>query len=54
MSESAEITVSVSPENIKKAEKLKEEANNCFKSMIIPYFLVIRCMNYNGSDLCIV
>lgn len=31
MSGSAEITVSVSPENIKKAEKIKEEANNCFK-----------------------
>ncbi|PNF36520.1 Serine/threonine-protein phosphatase 5 [Cryptotermes secundus] len=31
MSENAEITISVSPENIEKAEKIKEEANNCFK-----------------------
>jgi hypothetical protein len=31
----AEVAVSVSPENIEKAEKIKEEANNCFKSMPI-------------------
>lgn len=35
MSENAEITISISPENIEKAEKIKEEANNCFKSMLI-------------------
>jgi hypothetical protein len=38
MSGSAEITVSVSPENNEKAEKIKEEANNCFKSMLIFLF----------------
>jgi hypothetical protein len=33
MSVSVEITPSVSPENIEEAEKVKEEANNCFRSM---------------------
>ncbi|KDR10586.1 serine/threonine-protein phosphatase 5 isoform X2 [Zootermopsis nevadensis] len=31
MSVSAEITPSVSPENVEEAEKMKEEANNCFR-----------------------
>jgi len=29
----SEIMPSVSPENIEEAEKIKEEANNCFRSM---------------------
>jgi hypothetical protein len=29
----SEIMPSVSPENVKEAEKIKEEANNCFRSM---------------------
>lgn len=28
-----EIMPSVSPENVEEAEKIKEEANNCFRSM---------------------
>jgi hypothetical protein len=38
MSGNVEITISISPENIEKAEKIKEEANNCFKSMLIFLF----------------
>jgi hypothetical protein len=33
MSVFSEIMPSVSPENVGEAEKLKEEANNCFRSM---------------------
>jgi hypothetical protein len=38
MSGNAEITISVSRENIEKADRIKEEANNCFKSMLIFIF----------------
>jgi hypothetical protein len=33
MSVNTEITPSVSPENFEEAEKIKEEANQCFRSM---------------------
>jgi hypothetical protein len=33
MSVFSEIMPSVSPENVEEAEKIKEEANNCFRSM---------------------
>lgn len=35
MSVFSEIMPSVSPENVEEAEKIKEEANNCFRSMQI-------------------
>ena len=33
MSVFSEIMPSVSPENVEEAEKIKEEANDCFRSM---------------------
>ena len=38
MSVLSEIMPSVSPENVEEAEKTKEEANNCFRSMQIAIF----------------
>ena len=35
MSVSTENTSPVSPENVEKAEKVKEEANQCFRSMYL-------------------
>jgi hypothetical protein len=36
MSLCGEIMPSVSPENVEEAEKIKEEANYCFRSTLIP------------------
>lgn len=35
MSESTELTGALSQENVAKAEKFKEQANECFKSKIL-------------------
>jgi hypothetical protein len=50
MSVSAEITPSVSPENAEEAEKMKEEANNCFRSMQICIFLSSLVMKYDQHE----
>jgi hypothetical protein len=50
MSVSVELTPSVSPENAEEAEKIKEEANNCFRSTQILIFLSNLVMHYDGHE----